>query len=143
MPSAQLPRTTAALAGNAYEDADREPAREHEGAAVAEEGERDSRDWHEVDRHADVLQHVHEPAREQAECDETAEGVVGAFGDPNHAQEKREKEHDPQRDADEAELLADDRPDEIRVLGGQERESFLRAVQVALAEPSAGTDRDL
>src|SRR3954463_7315751 len=101
MPSAQLPRTTAALAGNTDEYADRKPAREHEGAAVAEERERDSRDWHEVDRHADVLQHVNQPAGQQTEGDETTERVVRALGDPNDAQEEREKKHHAERDADE------------------------------------------
>ena len=50
------------------------------------------------------------------ERDETAERIVRALGDANHAQKEEQKERERDRDADEAELLADDGEDEVGVL---------------------------
>src|SRR5437016_1510143 len=138
-----LSRSASSLAGDAYENSNRQPAREHERSAIAEERQRNACDGHEIDRHADVLEHVHEPTREQSKRDETAERIVRAFGDANYAQEKRKKEHHAESDANEPEFFPDDRPDEISVLRRQERETLLRTVQVALSEPPAGSDRHL
>src|SRR5689334_24863432 len=72
-PLSNLSRSSPAFARDAHQDADGEPAREHERAAVAEEGQRDAGDRHEVDRHADVLEHVNEPTREETKGDQTTE----------------------------------------------------------------------
>src|SRR5258707_13287464 len=63
----------AALAGDSHQYPDCEPAREHEGSAIAEERKWDSRDRHEVERHADIHEDVDEPARHQTERNQRAE----------------------------------------------------------------------
>src|SRR4026209_477107 len=83
---------TATLARNPHQDADRQPARQHERAPVTKEWERNSGDRHEVEGHANVDQHVHEPARHQPERDETAERVIRALGDLGNAQEEPEEQ---------------------------------------------------
>ena len=119
-----------------------QPAREHERAAVAEERQRNPGDRHEVERHADVLEDVREPAREQPERHQAAERIVRALRDADHAQEQKQEQRERDQYADEAELLADDREDEVRVLLGKKREPLLRAVQIAAPEPTARPDRD-
>src|SRR5262245_2081515 len=71
--SKNLAGSAAPLARDPHENADRKPARKHERSAIAEEWQRDARDRHEIDRHADVLENVDEPAREKAERNEAAE----------------------------------------------------------------------
>src|SRR6185437_11545941 len=87
----------AAFARDASEYADRKPRREHERAAVAEERQRNPGDRHQVQCHADVLEDVREPARQQSERDEAAECIVRALGDPDHPQKEKEKEREGDR----------------------------------------------
>src|SRR6478672_8660672 len=91
---------------NASEDSDREPACEHERSAVAEERQRNARDRHQVERHAHVLEHVREPAREKSKRHQARERIIRAFGDANDAQEQEQKERQREPDTDEAKLLS-------------------------------------
>src|SRR5437667_255539 len=136
-------RATPSLAGNAHQDADGKPAREHERAAVRKERQRDSCDRHEIQRHADVDEHVHKPARHQSECDQTAVGIICSLGYLRDAEEQPEKKRQHDCHAEKAELFSHDREDEIRVLLRKERQTLLRSLREALAEKSTGTDRNL
>src|SRR5437588_9995203 len=135
-----LAGAAATLAGDAHEYPNGQPAGKHERPAIAEEWQRNSSDRHEVDGHADVLEHVHQPTGEQSERDETTERVIRSLSDSHHSQKEREKEHDAECDADESTLLADDSPNEIRVLRWEECEALLWAVEISLAEPAAGAN---
>ena len=101
-------------------------------------------DRHQVERHADVDEHVHEPARQQAECDQAAEASRwpaprcesragrGSGRAPARAATPRKPSSSPTH-----------REDEVGVLLRKERESLLRSLREPLPEPSAGADRDL
>ena len=60
--------------------------------------------------------------------------------DTNHNHEKQGKQHQRYQNADEAELLRQDRINEIRVLSGEKRQSFLRAFRKSFSEnPDLGS----
>ena len=48
-------------------------------------------------------------------------------GDPNDAKEEKQEQRQRDRHADESDLLADHREDEVGVLLGQKRETLLRS----------------
>src|SRR5688572_26909361 len=140
---AQRERAASPLAGYPHQNPYRDPAREHEGSAVAEKRQRNSGNRHQVQRHSDIYQHVHEPPGHQSECHETAVGVVGSLGDLSDAKEQPEEKRECNENSDKTELLAHDREDEIRVLLGKKRQPLLRTESETLARKTTGADRDL
>ena len=70
-------------------------------------------------------------------------GSVARRAIADQDQEEHQEEAERHDHADEAELLADDREDEIGVLLRQEGQPLLGALGVAVAEPAARADRHL
>jgi hypothetical protein len=73
---------TAAATPATEREAKSHAARDHEGTAVAEERQRNSRDRHEVHGHPDVLPHVGQQQAQDAEYHEATVGIRRAAGDP-------------------------------------------------------------
>ena len=111
---------------DAQQDPDRQPTREHERAAVAEERQRNAGDRHEVERHAHVHENVNEPARARPNAtrlpNESFARAATRTTRMNSSEEQRERDGHP----DEPELLADHGEDEVSVLRRKKREPLLR-----------------
>ena len=108
--------------------------------AVAEERQRDPGDRHDAHGHAGVLEHAEGDQRERPRGQEAAEGVAGHLGGaqdpPRHHAEKGE--HGGR--ADEPELLAHGREDEVGLLLGHVGQVRLRAVEQARSPEAARAD---
>ncbi len=80
---------------------------------------------------------------EDAEHHQAAEGIGRPPGDPEQGEEEHEEEGERDEDPDEAQLLPDDREDEVGVLLRQERQPLLGPCGVSGPEPPAGADGHL
>src|SRR5215469_4546951 len=95
--------------------ADGDHVGEHRAAAVGDERQRQAGDRHDPEGHPDVDERLHgEPDRDPA-GHEHAERLLGARRDPQRTQDDQREQGDDDRGAGEAEFLAGDREDEVRV----------------------------
>src|SRR5574338_790212 len=131
------------IPGSPQREPETDAADEEERPAIREEWQGNTGNRHQVDRHPDVLEDMGEPESEDAEHDKTAEGISSASRDPDERGEEQDEKSQGHEHANEAQLLSHHRKDEVGMLLGKERESFLRPLGQARPEPAAGTDRRL
>src|ERR1022692_2762306 len=117
--------------------------RDHGGAAIADHRQRHADDRYYAAHHAGIHEYVDEEAQRDGPAGEARKRVL-----PLHRQVQRATDHHPvegqdQQLAEQPELLADDREDEVGRTLGQELELRLAAVHVSLAEYAARTDGNL
>ena len=120
---------------------DREHRDEHRRPAGADERQRQALVRQHADHDADVGQRLHGEQRRQAEGQERAVGVRHRRRDAVAAPGDDEEGQQHERRADQPELLADDRVDEVGVRLGQEAD-LLQPLHEAAAGDAAGADGD-
>ena len=127
-------------AGEADQQAERDQRRDQRRAAVGDQRQRDADDGQQREHHADVDHHLAEQPDHDAEGHVADERVGGVGGDPDRGVGDGEEQADHQQGADQAELLAEHREDEVGVGLGQLAPLLLAGAD-ALAEPAAARQR--
>lgn len=128
---------------DAENDADAEHIQHQRRAAVADERQRDAGDRHDADHHADVLEHLEHIHAHDPDDDERALQVQALEGDDDHPVDEQEVQEQQHRRALEAELLADDDEDGVRVRIRNGAAIFGIALQEAVSRQAAAADGDL
>src|SRR4051794_31673986 len=144
-PAAIRHRTPLALRSTMHGDVkENAHAREREqqvGAAVGDERKRNSGQRRDAEDGREVDDGLAADERREAGREPLAEGILRVQRDAEpRVREGREREHD-EGDADEAELLADDREDHVRV-GLREVLDLLDPLPQAASEPAPGAEAD-
>ena len=144
VPRRALPRRAPGLrvARDGEHDADREQGGEQRGAARGDEWQRHTEDGEDTEHDTDIdnaWPMIHTSTAAVAACDEGRAGRAEHAGERDREQRRRAPMHHDR--ADEAELLADDREDEVVVGGGQPR-PLRRRVAEADAEHAAVRERE-
>src|SRR5215472_10417898 len=124
----------------AREEPDAEQAHDERGAAVADERQRYAGDRPRRCRDADVHERLQDDRRRDAGREIETESVFGCGCDADAAICEREEEQEHRGRADKAELLTDDRVDEIRIRLRQVAE-LLTALPESNPEDTARSER--
>src|SRR6266852_4229830 len=121
--------------------ADRDEARDQRRSAVAHQRQRQSLGGHEAKRDADVDERLDRDHHGEPERGVEIEALLAESRDPEAAPNQKGKGRNHGDRADESQLLADNRENEVGVRLGKEEE-FLPSVADAQPMQAAGTDRD-
>ena len=122
---------------NRLDDADADEEGDEGAAAVADEGQGEAGDRHDLDVHADGDGGLEEKEGGDADADK-ATGRIRR--DRRHAQDphqnKANQKQYHQRTKEKAHLLRNHGKDEVRVLHPEETELALRTLKITFAEPA-------
>ena len=124
------------------EDADREAGDEHGAASVADEGQGEALGGDQGDRHEHVDHRLQTQEQGDAEGQEATEVIPSVHRRADSAREEEAEEGDDHEHTHEAELLGEDREDEVRVPLREVAREGLATEPEALAREPARTDGD-
>ena len=110
---------------------------------IAHERQRYTRDGHNAHRHTHVDEDVEGNHRGDADREQPSEGIARILGNPYPAPENDEIEEEQNRAANEAEFLAHNGEDKVRMVLGQEVQLTLCAAEKPLAKEHARANRNL
>ena len=123
------------------QQADENQERDHRGAAVADERQRDTCHRHDTNRHPDVHEHLEQDHHADASGEDAPVHVARQDGDPERAPDKESIEHQEHRCAQEPVAFADHGEDEVGVVLRKEVQRGLRR-HVPAAGERARSDGD-
>src|SRR5918994_4107367 len=115
----------------------------HGCAAIADERERDTDDRQDAAHHAGIDEDIDEEGERDAARQQARESVLRLHREIQSAADDEHVQQEEQHEAEQAELLANHRENEIRRALWQEIELRLAAVHPAFAEHPARADGDL
>ena len=130
----------ARLPGDAQQNADAHEHGEQIGAAITDEGQRETFIWESAGDHSDIDKRLEADQKGNAATEQQAERIARIQSDAYPAHDDGDKGNDDQQSRNQAEFLADYRKNEVRVVLGNESQ-FLTAIAQATPGPTAGAER--
>ena len=121
----------------AHDDAEARHDGEHHCAAIGDERQRHADDRRKAHHHPRIDEHIEREGDDDAHRRQPREMRLGAQRDADAHQDDRVIDAEEHEGADKAELLAEDREDEVCLHLRQELQLALRAEHVALARKAA------
>src|SRR5258708_1340073 len=133
--------SSARLLRQVQQDSDCDETGDQRRSAVTDERQRQSFRWQQTKSDADIEQRLDGDHQRETERRVEIEAVLAEARHTKTAPDEKREDRHQRKGADEAELLADDRENEVGVRLRQEKE-LLPAVADAQPAQSSGADRD-